>query len=499
MASTLGRGPFPVPRPSMISPSPPAGPPGRARSPDEPPQTGPRRGIGRGAALGMLRAQAGLVSLMAILGLAGGITYQARRLPVYVSTAELLVDPRDMQASAGGAPVDTDALVGNAMRVLTSNTLLGALIDQQALAADPAFLPRPSPLAELRRALDDSLGHAPPPPASGDIRRQVLDTLGTRVAVQRADRSSVVEVSVRSADAAQAARLANGLVTLYIAQALAAASELNRRIVDTLQNRLADVGAQLRDADDRLAQFRIDNHLLEPPGGPTSVPRAMPEQPTIARVRAGNDWVKPDGPDVPPPKAAAPWSAPEAVPSPAVAQLQAQLAEAVRKQAALGRQLGPRHPDMLAASREVEATRQRLASASRRSGPTPRSQDGGWYETPAKPRQEADPLWTASTPNDGAATARLRVLEGEAEVARTLYTSFLTRSRELDTPTAVYTSSSRQIGTALPALASATLPGPVVIAVSLLLGLVGGLVLAGLLEATRSNRAFSGAVSRGDR
>lgn len=466
----------------------------RAWSPDEEVDAGTPEVFRPQQMLGFVRARAGLVTLMAVLGLAGGIAYQVKRPPVYESTAELIVDPREVQGVAGSAApraenADTDAMVGNEMRVLKSNSLLGALIDKEDLVHDPEFMARPSPLAELRRILDQILGHAPASGGVLDVRLQVLARLDTAVAVRRTERSFIVEVSVRTADAAKSARLANALVDLYIAQAATAAADLNRKVGDALQNRLSELGARLRDADDRVEQFRIANHLVSAGGVLTSDQRlrTMTDQLTLAQAREDEDRTKADeierlhG-------AAAMAGVPEAVQSPAVAQLKAQLAEAIRRQATLARELGPRHPDMAAAAQQVQTAQRLLEGELQRLGQAARSQYGRSHENAATLREGVDTL-SASTLNNSAAVSQLRALEQEAEAARALFTSFLSRSRELNEQTEVFTSNTRQIGTALPALGSATLPGPVVLAASLLLGLGLGVLLAGLLE----TRTLSGA------
>lgn len=461
--------------------------PYRAWSADDETGIGTAEGVRPQTVLRFVHRRWWLVAFMTLLGLAGGIAYQVKRPPVYESAAELIIDPREVQGVAGSATpraenTDTDAIVGNEMRILKSNGLLGTLVDKEDLVHDPEFVKPASPLADLRRILDETLGLAHATADASDIRLEVLAKLDQAIAVRRTERSFIVDVSVRTADADKSARLANQLVALYIAQASTAVSDLNRKVGDALQNRLSELGAHLRDADDRVEQFRIANHLVSAGGVLTSDQRlrTMTDQLTIAQAREDEDRTKAEELDRLH-GAAAVGGLPEAVQSPAVAQLKLQLADAIRKQATLARQLGPRHPDLVAAGQQVQTAQRLLDMELQRLGQAAHSQYGRSRENAATLREGVDTL-SAATLNNSAAVSQLRALEQEAEAARALFTSFLTRSRELSEQTEVFTSNTRQIGTALPALGSSTLPGLVVLAASTLLGLVLGTLLAGLLE-----------------
>ena len=164
---------------------------------------------------------------MTALCLFGGLLFQLTSVSRYVSTAQIIIDPRELQnVSTGAAPRNdnadsTEAMVENEMRVLKSNTLLSRLIDSEDLTHDPEFNQEPSNAVDgLRGMIGD---HAVVSIQSGDPKLNVLQQLDRLIAVRRTERSYVIDISVTSSNPDKSARLANRLVELYMAQASSSA------------------------------------------------------------------------------------------------------------------------------------------------------------------------------------------------------------------------------------------------------------------------------------
>ncbi len=445
------------------------------------------------------RSHAWLVAATMLACVACGMIFLLLSKPQYVSTAQIIVDPRELQSVNSSAtprndtPDTTEAMVGNEMRVLKSNTLLSALIDKEDLVHDPEFMRRPSISSRLFGLVKGWFGYYPAGQDERDLKLAILHQLDPLIAVQRTERSFVVDVSVRTTNADKSARLANSLVDLYIAQAAETSASLNQRLGTALQNRLSELQAHVQETDQRVERFRIDNHLVSAGGVLTSDQRlrTLTDQLGLAQTREDEDRAKVDEVnrlrDV-----AAIGAVPEAVQSTAILQLRAQLADALRRRSALALQLGPRHPDLLSADQQVQTIQHLLDQELRRVAQAAKNQYGRSKESVRSIQQGVDSL-SQSTLNNSLAVAQLRELEQEAEAARVLFTSFLSRSRELSEQTQIYTSNVRQISTALPAPTSSGLPTSVVLTISLIGGLVLGTLLAFLLEA--KDRWFPGEAS----
>ena len=436
-----------------------------------------------------IRSRGWLVAVTALACLALGLTFKLTAKPLYVSTAQLIVDPRELQGVNNGASPKTDnadateAVVGNEMGVLKSNILLSALVAKDHLVDDPEFSPPPSFLSGLRASVDEILGLRGTTPSVESRRVAVLGKLESLIAVQRKERSFEIDVSVRTQDPDKSARLANDLVALYIAQTRSTASSLNGQLGTALQDRLSDLQIRARQADQRVEQFRIANHLVSAEGVLTSDLRlkSLTDQLAVAQTREDEDRAKVDQVDRARDVSAL-GAAPEAVQSQVVAQLRSQLAEALRRRSALAMQLGRRHPDLVSADEQVQTLQRLLDQELRRLAEATKNQ---YHRSLRNARSIRDDVNTLSeaTLNNSSAVAQLRQLEQEAEAARTLFTAFLSRSRELSEQTQIYTSNVRQIGMALPALSSAGLPTSLIGAVSLGIGLILGSLLALGLDA----------------
>ena len=121
----------------------------------------------------------GIAFLGTIAGLAAAILIPPR----YTSYSDILLDPNDLhlleddlysRAASGESQIIE---VESRMRILTSSSVLGRVVDTLGLASDPEFVPP-----------GDAVG--------SDARIAALRALGDRVKASREDRSYIVTASV---------------------------------------------------------------------------------------------------------------------------------------------------------------------------------------------------------------------------------------------------------------------------------------------------------------
>ncbi|ARO53220.1 lipopolysaccharide biosynthesis protein [Methylorubrum zatmanii] len=441
--------------------------------------------------LAMLKRRRRLIALSMVLGTLGGVVV-ARTEPNYVATAQVIIDPRALRVVEREVTPSIDnadaqiASVENEMRVLRSSMVLNALITRDRLDEDPEFAGEPPGL--LRRAkaaILDRVGLSPP--RLPDPRRAALQTLERKIAVRRAERSFVVEVHVATRDPDKSARIANELVTLYTEQANRTRSELARRSGASLDDRLAELRAAVRAAENRVATFRSEHDLVSADGSLTRDRRLrdLNTQLAAARARSTEALVRMEQANA---LRGRLDGLSEAVQSQAMIQLRYQITEARRRRANLANVLGPRHPELNSVGREIDALQDQLGQELQRIGDAARNDYRRAKQTEEELRRTVETMSTASLADDRA-LAELRAREAEAEAQRKLFAQYLVRSRELIEQTQVDVNNIRVIGAAIPPELPTNLSKAIVLVLGTLIGLALGILAAIALGVLRGEAA----------
>jgi len=441
--------------------------------------------------LAMLKRRRRLIALSMVLGTLGGVVV-ARTEPNYVATAQVIIDPRALRVVEREVTPSIDnadaqiASVENEMRVLRSSMVLNALITRDRLDEDPEFAGEPPGL--LRRAkaaILDRVGLSPP--RLPDPRRAALQTLERKIAVRRAERSFVVEVHVATRDPDKSARIANELVTLYTEQANRTRSELARRSGASLDDRLAELRAAVRAAENRVATFRSEHDLVSADGSLTRDRRLrdLNTQLAAARARSTEALVRMEQANA---LRGRLDGLSEAVQSQAMIQLRYQITEARRRRANLANVLGPRHPELNSIGREIDALQDQLGQELQRIGDAARNDYRRAKQTEEELRRTVETMSTASLADDRA-LAELRAREAEAEAQRKLFAQYLVRSRELIEQTQVDVNNIRVIGAAIPPELPTNLSKAIVLVLGTLIGLALGILAAIALGVLRGEAA----------
>ncbi|WP_232629376.1 GumC family protein [Methylobacterium sp. Leaf118] len=449
---------------------------------------GQSRSVSPAQVVAMIGRRRWLILLALILGTLGGGFFVATMEPRYMATAQVIIDPRGLRVVEREVTPNVDnadaqvATVENEMRVLRSSSVLEAVVAREGLDRDPEFIGDPPGLMRrLRSGLAELLGQSPP--REPDPRRSALQSLERKVAVRRAERSFVIEVTVASRDADKSARIANDLVTIYTEQAGKTRADLARRSGVSLDNRLAELRAAVRAAEDRVETFKNEHDLVSADGSLTRdlrlrdinarlvTARARTTEAQARMEQAGALSGKLDGMT-------------ESVQSQAVVQLRGQIAEVRRRRANLANVLGPRHPELASASREIEVLQEQLDQELRRIAESARNDYRRAKQTEEELRKTVESMSRASFV-DSRALTELRELEREAEARRTLFSQYLVRSRELTEQTQVDLNNIRAISAAIPPDRPTNLSKVVILAIGSLIGLLLGLVLAIFLGVLR--------------
>lgn len=393
-------------------------------------------------------ASAGLICACAAVMIGKSLT------PKYTATAQLYVDPRELQLVERELTPRSQDLSGLAMvvesqaRLITSNSLLLQVIQDTGLDKDPEFGDgnAKGALASLLRLFGIELRSA------GDAKlgqMAALENLLRHINVKKTDRTFIVDIDVWSNEPAKAAMLANAISRAYLAESRNSQANAARRATTDLSGRLKELQERLRNAENALATYKAQNNFVGTQDTAISDQQLSASNQRLAAARALtlDAQAKYDQIEASRRASSDAGAIPEALQSPTIANLRAQYAEARKRQAELTSELGPRHPALRQTEKQVEDLRrnineevERFAQSARND--LTRARD---YESSLNKALEAQKRQSVQLSQ---ASVRLRELEREVEASRDVYQSFLKRSRETEEQESLNTSSARVIGEA---------------------------------------------------
>jgi polysaccharide biosynthesis transport protein len=392
-------------------------------------------------------AMAGLICASAAVMIGKSLT------PKYSATAQLYVDPRELQLVDRELTPRAQDISGLAMvvesqaRLITSNNVLLQVIQDTNLDKDPEFggdaKGRMASLLglfgiELRSAGEARL-----------VQMAALEALNRHVNVKKTDRTFIVDIDVWSHEPAKAATLANAISNAYLAESKKSQATAARRATTDLSGRLKELQERLRNAENTLAVYKAQNNFVGTQDTLISDQQLSASNQRLAGARALtlDAQAKYDQIEASRRASTDAGAIPEALQSPTIANLRAQYADARKRYAELASELGPLHPVLRQTEKQVEDLRRTVSEEVERFAQSAkndltRARD---YEASLNKALEAQKRQSVQLSQ---ASVRLRELEREVEASRDVYQSFLKRSRETEEQETLNTSSARIIGEA---------------------------------------------------
>ncbi|MCB1542859.1 MAG: hypothetical protein KDJ30_00670 [Rhodoblastus sp.] len=426
----------------------------------------------------ILRRNWRLILATTVATLLFGLAFAVLTPAKYKSSAQLLVDPRGLQIlknditrtpeNADGNLVDVE----NQRYILLSRSILGAVVDHEKLAENDAFGGR---APGLMSRLFGAFGR----PAV-DRRTRAIQTLSDMVEVVRGERAYVLDVVVTSKDPDVSAKLANVIARTFLEAQIDARSDAAKRASEELSKRADDLRRQVQKAEKEVERFRAEHGLVQTATGRPLAEQQISDLSTQlglvrgriadaqARVDAVNKFRR-SGQNV--------EALSEALNAPTIVSLRAQYAQAAQQAASLATQLGPRHPALMQAQEQARDARRLISAELDRIAEAARIDLARAKASEASLLKQSGAVRTVND-SDGSALVQLRDLERAAEANRVVYQSFLGRAKELGESQNIDTANARVISPAVPALKPAGAPASLILAGSLLFGLVLGSGLA---------------------
>ncbi len=410
-----------------------------------------------------------------VLGAIGGVMLAVATPNKYVATSKLYVDPREVRLTDSDlskqslATEGILALVDSQLEVLRSRGVLEKVVTDLGLERDPEFGATGSGL--LGKLTGQS---SAPAPSSSAVANRSLDALAKAIAVGRDPKTFIITVDVASRDPAKSALIANRLVDTFLAEEQSAQSAFYRRTTEALDARLEELRKELDTAENAVEDFKATNDIVGANGQLISEKElfSLNDQVSAARSRIADAKAKVEVASRVSPSAVIGGNFPEEVNSLTLTELRKQYASAKTSLGALEANLGPRHPQRLAAAQSVETARNEIANELNRIAANARA------ELARAEQAERDLVNQLNTQKNRQITAsssyvELRELERTASATRAIYESFMKRARETSEEQKLSDRNIRVISKAEPPLQPVG-PSRKLIAIA---GVIGGLFL----------------------
>lgn len=448
----------------------------------------------------------------------------------YTAAVEVLIEPPEKSVihSTGVeeevAPQD-QGMIDTQVKFLTSRSFVEQVAERMALASDPEFNPSamiagtsetteqvaeqeprgwldqwlPQPLqgfaergvAWLDRWLPLPLSvvrakEVEPPPADPQdpqdtqdtqkAQERIIDVLLKNIAVEQAETAYVIRISATSRSPERAAEIANTMADLYLFDLLDSKRTKSARALNWLKERIQQLREQLIKADQAVATYRKENHLIDSDGRTPSLSQLSQLSTEMALAQAERAEAEARLGQLRGLQAKGISAVANVLTSPLLASLRAEEAVLARRRAELAGVYGERHPQMLNLQAEFQELRQRMADEAQRIMQDLTNELTVALAREGQLRDRIEELSLQVSAQDEAGID-LKELERNSEATRTLYTALLSRLKEIEEQHEIIEAGVRVISTAAPPR-EPSFPRPKMVVGA---GFVGSLMLAAIL------------------
>jgi succinoglycan biosynthesis transport protein ExoP len=387
----------------------------------------------------------------------------------YSATATVLFDPRNAKVTGTQEvlpDIGPDAIaIESLVQVAKSDGFLTALAEQEGLSNDPEFAGGAVSLIDQKAA--------------------TLDKLRDRLTIGRRGATYVVDVSVKSNDGQKSARLANAAAKMIVDSESKLRSGSNRRAVDYIDSRLAQLRERVSAADAAIAKLKTDLKITDAGQGEVLQERRVAElnqQLALATAHTGERRAIVD--QLHDANLSAATALPASIQSSVLTNLREDYARLSRQAAERESVLGGRHPDIIAANAQLNDMRRQIVAEKDR---LIASAKADYLEARKRESLAAEALQKAQA-NSGAIdqdSVQLRDLERSAKSDSAVYEQLLNRQKELSEISGL-TSEDVRVASLAIAPTRTNMPRlPFVLAASGIVGLFAGIGSAFVREAMR--------------
>ena len=425
--------------------------------------------------LSFVRRRLRLFVLVAGSVVALTLLYTFTATPRYTATANIILDTRKTDVVKSDQVVSDlardSATVDTQVQLLMTRDLARLVTQRLALHREPEFNPA------LRSGWFGGKAAALPA-ADAPVPDYVVSTMMHNLSVKRTGISYLIALSFESQSPKLAARIANGFADAYLEDQSRAKANFTRAATLALQQRIADLKRDVEIAEGRVLEYRARHNLTDVKGASVDersladftqqISEAKARQAQYeaqlraARASLGRGTIGSQLAD-----------------SGVLAELRNRRADILQQRAQRQNRLGSAHPEVLALDQQLAEVEQLIARELNRSIASleaqvaaARGQSAALVREQERSRRNVNVANTAST--------GLAELERRADAARTVYASFLNRSKETEAQESIQQPDSRIASRASVPLAPSSPNKLLNLVLGVLLGSMAGFVAAGI-------------------
>lgn len=406
---------------------------------------------------------------------------------LYTATSTVLVDPRRASVVETNQSVlsnfgTDDATIESQTLLIQSVAILERVVEKLKLTDDPEFRPKPGLLDPIRRLLSTG---SPSDGASPEdaARARSVEILKRQMKVTRQGTTFLVDIAVSSGSPQKAATIANAIADAYFNEQVRAKYDATRIAANWLNGQIDELKSRVVASEKAVEDYRSANNLTVSQGVTLNDQQItdLNNKLIAARVQTAEARAKYEQVQDIAKSGGDPGGINAAISSEMITKLRTQYADIAKNEADLSSKYGARHP-LVANVRAQRRDTQRLINEEIRRILDSTKHD---YEV-ARSRetslqQNLDQLQGVST-SSGQAQVRLRELQREAEANRTLYESYLARSKEATAQESLEMPDSRIVTKAGIPIRPSSPKTMLILGLAVMLGLGAGSVLAFLAD-----------------
>ncbi|MGC4410886.1 chain-length determining protein [Rhizobium rosettiformans] len=429
-----------------------------------------------------------------VIGGLFGSAYALTLPKMWVASSDILVDPRQIrtvgdQLTTDQLPTDASlAVVESQARIVKSNSVLLKVIEQADLKQDPEFngTLKPSGLSTFWSSGSQSDAQS--------IESRVLNHLHEVIDVSRDQKTFIFSISAETRDPEKSARLANIVSGVFQRELASMQSDAVRRTSDELSSRLTDLRMKLEEAEKAAESFRNSNDLVNVDGRPIvdNDLKLLNERLSSLRVETAGLRAKITSIAKMAASSGGELALPEDVSSDTIAVLRTRYADLRKELESIAARYGPQHPRYIEAQSQASGMLNQIREELGRIRSALQVElDRSLQQEVALTSRLRELKDTQASNNDSLVT--LRELEREAAARRSVYESFLLRTRETGEQEAITLANIQVLSEARPPLDPVGPSRKVIALGGLIAGFGFGVLLALGLNLTHLRKRREGA------
>jgi exopolysaccharide transport family protein len=406
---------------------------------------------------------------------------------LYTATSTVLVDPRRANVVETNQSVlsnfgTDDATIESQTLLIQSVAILDRVVRKLKLTDDAEFTPKPGILDPIKRLFSAS---GPGDGASPEdaARSRSVEILQKRMKVTRQGTTFLVDINISSESPQKAATIANAIAEAYFEEQVRAKYDATRIAANWLNGQINDLKSRVGTSEKAVEDFRSANNLTVSQGVTVNDQQItdLNNKLIAARVQTAEARAKYDQVQEIAKSGGDAGGINAAISSEMITKLRTQYADIAKNEADLSSRYGQRHPLVANVRAQLRDTQRLINDEIRRILDSTRHDFDIARSREASLKQSLDQLQGVST-SSGQAQVRLHELQREAEANRTLYESYLARSKETTAQESLEMPDSRIVTKASIPIRPSSPKTLLILGLAVMLGLGAGAVLAFLAD-----------------